>query len=153
MHVLVTGGAGFIGSHLVDFLVAHSHSVTVLDNLSRGRLSNLDNALASSLPTHNQKLFFISQPKLMFGAPSLSRFSTPIPISYPQSGLPKPPEKTMFGKLSSPHPAAPYTANPSNSPSPKTPPSTRIPPTLPQKSPAKSTSIPFATFMVSTAHT
>ena len=46
MHVLVTGGAGFIGSHLVDFLVAHGHSVTVLDNLSRGRMSNLDNALA-----------------------------------------------------------------------------------------------------------
>lgn len=41
MRVLVTGGAGFIGSHLVDKLLADGHSVTVLDNLSSGRLQNL----------------------------------------------------------------------------------------------------------------
>ena len=39
--VLVTGGAGFIGSHLVEALVAKKHDVTVLDNLSSGRVSNL----------------------------------------------------------------------------------------------------------------
>jgi nucleoside-diphosphate-sugar epimerase len=38
---LVTGGAGFIGSHLVDTLVAAKCNVTVLDNLSTGHLSNL----------------------------------------------------------------------------------------------------------------
>jgi|WetSurMetagenome_2_1015567.scaffolds.fasta_scaffold129460_2 nucleoside-diphosphate-sugar epimerase len=38
---LVTGGAGFIGSHLVDALVAAKCDVTVLDNLSTGHLSNL----------------------------------------------------------------------------------------------------------------
>ena len=38
---LVTGGAGFIGSHLVDALVAMDCDVTVLDNLSTGHLSNL----------------------------------------------------------------------------------------------------------------
>jgi len=38
---LVTGGAGFIGSHLVDSLVGDGHNVTVLDNLYRGRRSNL----------------------------------------------------------------------------------------------------------------
>ena len=41
MNVLVTGGAGFIGSHLVAALVADGHAVTVLDNLSTGNLSNL----------------------------------------------------------------------------------------------------------------
>ncbi len=40
-HFLVTGGAGFIGSHLVHFLVTRGHRVTVLDNLSGGKLQNL----------------------------------------------------------------------------------------------------------------
>ena len=39
---LVTGGAGFIGSHLVDALVAEGAEVTVLDNLTTGRAANLD---------------------------------------------------------------------------------------------------------------
>ena len=39
---LVTGGAGFIGSHLVEALLARGDRVTALDNLSTGRLGNLD---------------------------------------------------------------------------------------------------------------
>jgi UDP-glucose 4-epimerase len=45
MRCLVTGGAGFIGSHLVDALVARGDHVTVLDNLSSGTLANLQGAL------------------------------------------------------------------------------------------------------------
>lgn len=41
MRVLVTGGAGFIGSHLVEALKAAGHRVAVLDNLSTGRRENL----------------------------------------------------------------------------------------------------------------
>lgn len=41
MKVLVTGGAGFIGSHLVEALIARGDNVVVLDNLSSGRLDNL----------------------------------------------------------------------------------------------------------------
>jgi UDP-glucose 4-epimerase len=46
---LVTGGAGFIGSHLVDALRARGDEVLVLDDLSTGRLENLDDALGSGL--------------------------------------------------------------------------------------------------------
>jgi len=41
MKAVITGGAGFIGSHLCDHLVARGHEVTVLDDLSTGSLSNL----------------------------------------------------------------------------------------------------------------
>ncbi len=45
---LVTGGAGFIGSHLTDELIAHGARVTVLDSLTTGRLDNLAHLLSSS---------------------------------------------------------------------------------------------------------
>ena len=41
MKILVTGGAGFIGSHLTDRLLADGHSVTALDNFSTGSESNI----------------------------------------------------------------------------------------------------------------
>ena len=41
MNILVTGGAGFIGSHIVDALVEANHTVHVLDNLSSGRAENV----------------------------------------------------------------------------------------------------------------
>ncbi len=47
MRALVTGGAGFIGSNLVDALLARGDAVTVVDDLSTGRRSNLDGALAA----------------------------------------------------------------------------------------------------------
>lgn len=45
MNVLITGGAGFIGSHLSDALIAAGHQVTALDNLSTGRLENIAHLL------------------------------------------------------------------------------------------------------------
>lgn len=51
MKAIVTGGAGFIGSHLVDRLIKEGHDVTVIDNLSNGRLDNLKH--------HKGKLTFV----------------------------------------------------------------------------------------------
>ncbi|MDQ1426558.1 MAG: UDP-glucose 4-epimerase, partial [Acidimicrobiaceae bacterium] len=50
MRTLVTGGAGFIGSNLVDRLLAEGHSVDVVDNLTTGSLANLGAARAN--PDH-----------------------------------------------------------------------------------------------------
>ena len=45
MRILITGGAGFIGSHLTDRLVADGHQITILDNLATGRKENLSEHL------------------------------------------------------------------------------------------------------------
>jgi len=46
MRVLVTGGAGFIGSHLCDSLLALDHEVIAFDDFSTGSLENLKSALS-----------------------------------------------------------------------------------------------------------
>ena len=42
MKILITGGAGFIGSHLADKLIGEGHEITAIDNLSTGRYSNIE---------------------------------------------------------------------------------------------------------------
>ena len=49
MKYLITGGAGFVGSHLVDAFTARGDSVLVLDDLSTGRLDNIEHVLDSEL--------------------------------------------------------------------------------------------------------
>jgi UDP-glucose 4-epimerase len=45
MRILITGGAGFIGSHLVDQLIEEQHDITVLDNLTTGKVANIEHNL------------------------------------------------------------------------------------------------------------
>lgn len=42
MRALITGGAGFVGSHLAEYLLAQGHEVSIVDDLSTGRLENIE---------------------------------------------------------------------------------------------------------------
>ena len=73
---MVTGGAGFIGSNLVDALVARGDEVTVLDDLSTGRRVNLDGrarerrarwpSSTSATPPRSARVFAEARPELVF---------------------------------------------------------------------------------------
>jgi UDP-glucose 4-epimerase len=47
LHILITGGAGFIGSHLAEALLARGDTVTVIDDLSTGRMANIKSQIAN----------------------------------------------------------------------------------------------------------
>ena len=83
MRALITGGAGFIGSHLSEALLDAGHQVVILDNLSTGSIDNIahlkgrpafsyhiesvnnEPLLAELIVTQTSS--FISQPPLVFG--------------------------------------------------------------------------------------
>jgi UDP-glucose 4-epimerase len=75
VHCLVTGGAGFIGSNLVDGLLARGHTVTIIDNLSTGKRANLESALGQGARLHEldvtdaaavADVFAMARPEVVF---------------------------------------------------------------------------------------
>ena len=56
MKVIITGGAGFIGSHLADFLIDLNFKVVVIDNLSVGRELNISHLMKNSNFSFHQLL-------------------------------------------------------------------------------------------------
>lgn len=58
MNILITGGAGFIGSHIVDFLLSKNHNITVIDNLVTGKIENISHNLNNPNFTFIEKDIF-----------------------------------------------------------------------------------------------
>jgi UDP-glucose 4-epimerase len=92
---LVTGGAGFIGSNLVDALIARGDRVTVVDNLSTGKRENLEDALGAGAILHEAdirdtgeiaRIFNESRPEVVFhlAAQIDVRYSVADPIADAQ---------------------------------------------------------------------
>ena len=86
MRTLVTGGAGFLGSHLCDALLAEGHSVVCVDNLVTGRESNI--AHLANEPQFSFERQDISQP-FDFGAVDyVFNFASPAsPVDYMEHGI------------------------------------------------------------------
>lgn len=84
IHSLVTGGAGFVGSHLCDYLIAQGHHVTCVDNLITGKLENIAHL------RHHSQFRFLNQ-DIVKGLPrflALPRFLKDVARGFPRL-LPK----------------------------------------------------------------
>lgn len=90
MRTLVTGGAGFIGSVVVDRLLAHGHDVYVVDDLSSGRLPNLDEARREGKVKFHRfdvrsdglaELFALARPEVVFHL--AAQVSVPASVANP----------------------------------------------------------------------
>lgn len=85
MKIIVTGGAGFIGSHLVDRLIKENHNVVVLDNLSTGKKENLNKkAKFYKIDICSPKIFEIfkkEKPEIVFHLAAIPR--VPLSVKEP----------------------------------------------------------------------
>ena len=91
MRALVTGGAGFIGSNLVDALVARGDEVTVVDDLSTGRRENLTAALDAGARLLESDVRDRGLGTALFCASRLSRMNPARPtVLHPESSSPAP---------------------------------------------------------------
>ena len=71
MKILVTGGAGFIASHITDLLIENDHEIVIIDNLSTGQLINLNEKAKfyeQDLSDHEKikEIFMIEKPEIIY---------------------------------------------------------------------------------------
>ena len=77
MNICVTGGAGFIGSHLVDRLIELGHDVLVIDNLSTGMRSFVHED-AQFIEIQNYYLYLKSLSRLLFSMKRRKQWYNPL---------------------------------------------------------------------------
>ncbi len=77
--ILVTGAAGFLGSHLCDHLLAEGHSILAVDNLSTGNLANLAHLAACENPTSAADF---NDPRFRFLEHDICQLFDPGPVDY-----------------------------------------------------------------------
>lgn len=89
MKAIVTGGAGFIGSHLVDKLIEEGHQVIIIDNLSSGQKNQINAKakfyLADIRDESIDKIFEIEKPELVFHL--AAQMSVPFSVENPKFDL------------------------------------------------------------------
>ena len=87
--ILITGGAGFIGSHLADKFITLGHDVVIVDNLSSGRLSYINPKakfyLADIREQILDKIFSIEKPDIIYHL--AAQMSVPYSVEYPAFDL------------------------------------------------------------------
>ena len=83
MKCLVTGGAGFIGSNLVDKLIDDGHEVVIIDNLSTGKEENINPKNNPGMPTH--KVHVLNAWPVSEGSNQPINNGNPNPIRIPNS--------------------------------------------------------------------
>src|SRR5215471_9804021 len=98
MRVLLTGGAGFIGSHLCDALLAEGHDVVCLDNLLTGNLGNVEHL--KNEPGFEFVQQDVNQPFDFGRVDYILHFASPAsPVDYAEHGI----ETLQVGSLASFH--------------------------------------------------
>ena len=116
MRAIVTGGAGFIGSHLVDKLIDRGDEVTIVDNFSHGKRTNINpkaTVIDADIRTADlDSIVSKASPEVIFHL--AAQIDVRSSVEDPINGSRKPHAGTACARLCTPPVAEPSTAGPSS---------------------------------------